>query len=474
MKIPSRNIANGLVVRRSSGGGEGLKVRLRQVLGVLFGFIIFAEGAVLASADRPATIEGIGTITASTILLMGLQLAILGFIIMLLWLLEWAEFLPKGGQIKKVLEIIGLIVPIVVAAEGLFLTTNATMISFEDGKVYGRVAAALLSAQLFGFGALATVMWLKRKQEVPNSLIWFAGIFSAVVIMAWGAVFIGCQSNVFITGFGGISAIYVLFGGVVMFLFGLVPLAVWIVHGTKYYGDQVKKFGTIALALTTLTMALGVAGLATIANDFTFGDFFTGKKIWMAAWCGLVFFFSMMGFAAWWSRRVPLNFPELPQIIGTLAALLLATEGVILIGFSGETQLDTIGTLSKTMTMLFSVQVLFLGMLVTAVWLFREGKWFQGNFNRMLIDMLILIVLTIIALEGVATMALAAPITIEGIGTMLESTMQMFGLQLTVLAILTMICWIFREDGSLPKMQRFMFVVVLFLALLIPPALLLG
>ena len=78
----------------------------------------------------------------------------------------------------------------------------------------------------------------------------------------------------------------------------------------------------------------------------------------------------------------------------------------------------------------------------------------------MLMDMLILIVLTVVALEGVAIMALAAPITIEGIGTMLESTMQMFGLQLTVLAILTMLCWIFREDGSLPKMQRFMFVVL--------------
>jgi hypothetical protein len=36
-----------------------------------------------------------------------------------------------------------------------------------------------------------------------------------------------------------------------------------------------------------------------------------------------------------------------------------------------------------------------------------------------------------------------------------------------------LLCWIFREDGSLPKMQRFMFVVLIFLALLIPPALLL-
>jgi heme/copper-type cytochrome/quinol oxidase subunit 2 len=258
-----------------------------------------------------------------------------------------------------------------------------------------------------------------------------------------------------------------------MFLLGLLPLAVWMVHGTKYYGDQVKRFGTIALALTTLTMALGTVGLATIANDFTLGDFFTGIKIWMAAWCGLVFFFSMLGFSAWWSRRLPLNLPGLPQMIGTLAALLIATEGVILIGFSGEAQLDTIGTLSKTMTMLISVQVLVLGMLATVAWLFRQEKWFQGNFNRMLIDMLVLIVLTVVSLEGVAIMALAAPITIEGIGTMLESTMQMFGLQLTALAMLTLLCWIFREDGSLPKMQRFMFVVLIFLALLIPPALLL-
>jgi hypothetical protein len=473
MKIPSRNNANDMVVRRSSGGGEELKINLRQLLGVLLGFIIFGEGAILASANRSATIEGVGTISASTILLIGLQLAICGFIIMLFWLLEWAEFMPKDGQIKKALEIVSLIVPIVVAVEGLFLTTNATMVSFENGRVFGRVAAALLSAQLFGFGTLAAIMWLKRKQEVPNILIWFAGVFSAVVIMAWGAVFIGCQSDVFITGFGGISAIYVLVGGVVMFLLGLLPLAVWVVHGTKYYGDQVKRLGTIALALTTLTMALGTVGLATIANDFTLGDFFTGIKIWMAAWCGLVFFFSLLGFSAWWSRRVPLDLPGLPQMIGTLAALLIATEGVILIGFSGEAQLDTIGTLSKTMTMLISVQVLFLGMLATVAWLFRQEKWFQGNFNRMLIDMLVLIVLTVVSLEGVAIMALAAPITIEGIGTMLESTMQMFGLQLTALAMLTLLCWIFREDGSLPKMQRFMFVVLIFLALLIPPALLL-
>jgi hypothetical protein len=449
-------------------------VKLRQVLGVLFGFIVFAEGAILASANRPATIEGVGTITASTILYMGVQLAILGFVIMLLWLLEWAEFMPKSGRLKTILEVVGIIVPIIVAAEGLFLTMNATTVSFENGRVFGRVAAALLSAQLFGFGTLAIILWVRRRQVVPNFLIWFAGIFSAVVIMAWGAVLIGCQSDMFIAGFGGISAIYVLVGGIVLFILGLVPLSVWMLHGTKYYGGQVKKIGTVLLTLSTLVLALGALGLATISNEFTLGDFFTGKKIWMAAWCGLIFFFSMLGFAAWWSRRVPLKVPELPQMFGTLAAVLLATEGVVLIGFSGETQLDTLGTISKTMTMLFGVQVVFIGLLVTMTWLFRGEKWFRGDFNRLLVDMLVLIVLTVIALEGVATMALAAPITIEDIGTMLESTMLLFGLQLTIVALLTLLCWIFREDGSQPKMQRFMFIVLIFLAILILPAILLG
>ncbi len=160
-------------------------------------------------------------------------------------------------------------------------------------------------------------------------------------------------------------------------------------------------------------------------------------------------------------------------MLGTLAGVLLAAEGVVLIGFAGETQLETLGVLSETMTMLIGVQVALLGSIVLGAWLLRGFRWFKGNFNRMLLDMLMLIVASVLALEGVAAMALAADITIDGIGTMLESTMVLFGLQLALVSILALLCWVFRDDGPFPRMQRFMFVVLIFLALLIPPALLL-
>jgi hypothetical protein len=317
------------------------------------------------------------------------------------------------------------------------------------------------------------MLWLKRKQIDTNFLVWFAGIASAGVVVAWGAVLIGCQADMFITDFGGISAVYVLTAGVVMFALGLVPLVVWTVYGTKNYGDKFKRFGTIAITLSMLTLAFAFVALATFANDFTIGDFFSGKKIWMAGWCGLMFFFALLALAAWWSRRVPLQLRFVPQMLGTLAGVLLAAEGVVLIGFSGETQLETLGVLSETMTMLIGVQVALLGSIVLGAWLLRGFRWFKGNFNRMLLDMLMLIVATVLALEGVAAMALAADITIDGIGTMLESTMVLFGLQLAVVSILALLCWVFRDDGPFPRMQRFMFIILVFLALLIPPALLL-
>ncbi len=450
-----------------------MKVKLRHIVGVLIGFIIFAEGAVLASAGRPLTIEGLGTIMASTVLLIGAQIAILGFLIMFIWLLEWADFIPKKGRIMTVLDWIGLLAAAIVTAEGLFFTTNAAMISFEDGRVFGKVATALMSAQLFGLGLLCLMLWLKRKQIDTNFLVWFAGIASASVVVAWGAVLIGCQADIFITDFGGISAVYVLTAGVVIFALGLVPLVVWTVYGTKNYGDKFKRFGTIAISLSMLTLAFAFVALATLANDFTIGDFFTGKKIWMAGWCGLMFFFAVLALAAWWSRRVPLQLIFVPQMLGTLAGVLLAAEGAVLIGFSGETHLETLGVLSETMTMLIGVQVALLGSIVLGAWLLRGFRWFKGNFNRMLLDMLMLIVATVLALEGVAAMALAADITIDGIGTMLESTMVLFGLQLALVSIFALLCWVFRDDGPFPRMQRFMFVVLIFLALLIPPALLL-
>jgi hypothetical protein len=454
-------------------GGKGLKVKLRHIVGVLIGFIIFAEGAVLASAGRPVTIEGVGTIMAGTVLLIGAQIAILGFLIMFFWLLEWADFIPKKGRIMTVMDLIGLLVAAIVTAEGLFFTTNAAMISFEDGRVFGKVATALMSAQLFGLGLLCLMLWLKRKQVDTNFLVWFAGVASAGVVLAWGAVLIGCQADLFITDFGGISAVYVLTAGAVIMALGLVPLMVWTVHGTKYYGEKFKRFGTIALTLSMLTLAFAFMALATIADDFTIGDFFTGKKIWMAGWCGLMFFFAVLALAAWWSRRVPLKLIFVPQMLGTLAGVLLAAEGVVLIGFAGETHLETLGVLSETMTLLIAVQLALLSSIVLGAWLFRSYRWFKGNFNRMLLDMLMLILIVVLTLEGVAIMVLAAPITIDGIGTMLESTMVLFGLQLALVSLLSLLCWVFRDDGSLPRMQRFMFIILVFLGLLIPPALLL-
>lgn len=450
-----------------------MKVKLRHIAGVLIGFIIFAEGAVLASAGRPVTIEGVGTIMASTVLIIGAQIAILGFLIMFFWLLEWADFIPKKGRITTVLDLVALLVAAIVTAEGLFFTTNAAMISFEDGRVFGKVATALISAQLFGLGLLSLMLWLKRKQIDTNFLVWFAGVASAGVVVAWGAVLIGCQADMFITDFGGISAVYVLAAGAVIFALGLIPLVVWTVHGTKYYGDKFKRFGTIALSLSMLTLASAFIALATISNDFTIGDFFTGKKIWMAGWCGLMFFFSMLALAAWWSRRVPLQLIFVPQMLGTLAGVLLAAEGVVMIGFAGETELETLGVLSETMVLLIGVQVAVLGSIVLGAWLLRGFRWFKGNFNRMMLDMLMLIVTAVLALEGVVAMALAADITIDGIGTMLESTMVLFGLQLALVSILALLCWVFRDDGPFPRMKRFMFVILIFLALLIPPALLL-
>ncbi|NYT16318.1 MAG: hypothetical protein GKC02_10240 [Methanomassiliicoccales archaeon] len=76
----------------------------------------------------------------------------------------------------------------------------------------------------------------------------------------------------------------------------------------------------------------------------------------------------------------------------------------------------------------------------------------------------------IIAIEGIVIMALSANIYIDGFGGISGIYVALSGAQLSLLALLGMSFWIWRNEEIEYRRSRYYALIILFLLLLIPPA----
>jgi hypothetical protein len=446
---------------------ERLKIDVKKVLGLLLGIAVLGEGAFLISYARPANIGGIGGILGTTVAMAGAILALLGLLMVLSWILKDLKALQLKTKLYRILIILATVLHIAVLVVGLGLTLNARQVYFENGYHFGRVAVALLCAQLFVIGTFSTMLWLKRDAKVKNIVAFLGSVAGSSGLAAVGAALIGCAAPLTAVYLTEIGAGKMTLVGALFIVIGAISLMAWIFDGGKLAQGKWRMIWTALIGATSLVVMLMAVYQSGVASDFTIGDFFSLGKLWFVAFASGLFLLAALTFAAWMVREKTLNRKFGLQTAGMLAGILLATEGVAVFGFAGETTIEGLGTLPHGIILMFGAQMVLLGTISAASWILKDTKYFNFGFRKTALDLMMLFLMSIAVVDGLAVLMVAAPTDIAGIGGILQRTMLMFGASVASLGLLSLLTWTFRENPAPPRLKRMEFLVILFWALMI-------
>jgi hypothetical protein len=449
-----------------------LKIDIKKVLGIVIGIAIIVEGGLLISTSAPATIDNFGGIRESTVILAGAQLALLGILISVSWLLLDLSFVRSRPLVCKLLFFVALAINLVVMAEGLYLTTNAEGVSFEGGSTFGRVAAALLSAQLFFIGAFSTSLWIVRERKIINILAWTIGIASALGLAAIGASIIGVASPLtadFITGIGEGK---MMVAGSLLMLLSTILVIGFLLNGTKFMKGKVKIFLSVVFIAITALAAIGSVYLSALASHFELGDFFAAGQMYMAAFFVVTFMLSALVLASWWMKDRKLDLKFVIEAVGVLAAIILAGVGVEVFGLAGKTEIEGLFTLPNGIVLLLGVQLILLPCIVLTLKMLEGMKHFNSQTMKSLFEIVMLFLTIIITFEGIGTMIVSSPLSISNGYGFTETTMFLFGTSVAASGIVMLLAWNLREAHSAPRQRRFEVLVIIFMVLMLLAALL--
>jgi hypothetical protein len=242
-------------------GHAGRKGNLLQtilnVVTILVGFVVAAEGAVLAFISAKTTIDGFGTLEAYLVAVIAAQLFFLGMAIAVPTILQ-----KKEVGLKKLLVYGG---GAAVASSGLVIIGVAayTFVQGIGGVLSNTVELA--GVQLFLIG-LAIVILTLLMEFTERLRFYFSSLryLAAFVVTVEGLVLISFATPIIITGIGGIMSRTMVLSGLGLTLLGLFTLFATGLRSQKL-SNRLRRI-TIA-SVFALTLLLPMAAL-TIGHAF--------------------------------------------------------------------------------------------------------------------------------------------------------------------------------------------------------------
>jgi len=129
-----------------------------------------------------------------------------------------------------------------------------------------------------------------------------------------------------------------------------------------------------------------------------------------------------------------------------LGTVLIIIEGLAIIFLAGDVIITDFGLISKVYIVLTGAQLFALGVLNLRLWRLRNVQ--PTNW---LVDSLGSIVAVLMMAEGLSVIGLSAYTKIEGLGGVLEQTVNMAGLQLFIIGMLIFLLWTIVQDQLLGK-----------------------
>jgi hypothetical protein len=257
-----------------------------SILSVLLSIVTMVEGAAIIVLARPIEIlDGQGTeLSQSTVMLVGLQLLILGTIVLTASILN-GDLLRENPTVKKVRSTIfrdrGKLVSMMrwlPGAIGVVMIIEAFMVAYfaspmvvqDIGGMRGMWLAGF-AAQLF-FVGMGLVVLTFRRGHVDMQTTIRGSMF--LLIASAGLFVYGIADTTLITGNGEISESTVELIGIQLFALAFVALVLICINGRFFLGKMVKGRQIGKLGIISLSVVLCLEGMVIIglASNLTIGS----------------------------------------------------------------------------------------------------------------------------------------------------------------------------------------------------------
>ncbi|MEM0449113.1 MAG: hypothetical protein QW520_04760 [Methanomassiliicoccales archaeon] len=255
--------------------------------------------------------------------------------------------------------------------------------------------------------------------------------------------------------------------GVVLLFIGLASLAFGILTIMKplilkenlrllIISKLVKIIGGGAIALEGVMLAL-IAGMASIEGLGTYETY-----IW-ALFAGQLFF---IGIALLWLELISFMQFKLTRLLMYLGGIVIAAEGVVVIGIADPTIIDGLGGILERTVLMAGTALLFLSLVyLVSCYLVDLAVRFKSAFSA-----LKLVSGAFLVVGGLALTTIATNVTPEDIGTITTRTVMLAGLQLTLIAGISLLASGSMTNSPSRHWGRLSTATALFLMLLLPTA----
>ena len=450
----------------------------KRVIGILFGIIALIEGILAIYIAKPTTIKGIGGITQTTFTLAGIQLVILGAVMILVWVFYKSKI--TEGTLGRFIPIIMLLASVIMICEGIAAAYLSGDIMIGTVQGVSMKLVALGGAQLFILGMIQLSLWIRRDKGQQNWLFESGAIVLNIILIGEGLLIMGIAGETTITGIGTVLKGTIFLAGLQLFLLAIIMLIIHLFREKEIIAKRLsKKHLNIIFSLLALVVAFEGLVMAFFTEPITamrYADSSltdTYGKIFIASAAAQLFAIGIMIFSFWRLTEAKLDRKTLMEFLGIGTGIVLATEGTWVLGISGDTKIaNEIGGIITRTVMIAGLGLVLLGLIVVFAWNYKNNwvvKKIAGNGR---IDVLMLVVGLITGISGVVLSALSGNVLIDGFGGVSAKYIELAGIQLVLLASLMVLMWALRIEGISQRMKRVSYMVVLFMMLLIPPAIL--
>jgi len=297
-----------------------IKFNINTVAMILAGTAL-VEGLAIAMNSHPVSIEGVTGFKASTVMLVGLQLAVIGAVVLISLFLT--EYRPMGKMIDRALLLLPLLGGAVIVLEGIAAAYLAGPVMLEGVGSIQALYVSAFAAQLFLLGAGLVVLWLFRDRRCIGL---FVNLGALALISSTGVFVASMASNINWAGVGGLKASTMALAGIILVALGLAGIILFYLEGWKLLGNELFGMEVWSWGVICLGVLIALAGAVVIsfsAPIVLMGQQSFGRGAVAAAGL-IIFILGLLAFApAMLSGKVPLPIKKVTVRSTVFAVLLL-------------------------------------------------------------------------------------------------------------------------------------------------------
>ncbi len=448
----------------------------RTLQGILLGWAITFEGFFALSMANETSIDGIGTIMASTFQLAAIQLASLGIFISAMWAFKMAFPELEKPIVIKLLNLLTYLAMGLVAVEGIAMAVLAGDVMITDFSGVGKKWIVLVGAQLFGIGILSMRTWRLRNIKPVNWLTDSFGQIAAALIAVEGLVAYGIAGNTRVIGVTGFQESTIANGGLLLMMLGSFIFILWTASYDPWLSSKLPKTLNGWPSMVAMTVLGGLISAGCVAATYFVGPVAVEgvggvSKIVVVAGVSQLFALGLVTPMLWKVRKEPLDRHFVSVLLVTAALSLLAFEGVFAMALAANTYIEGLGGILESTFRLAGIQLLILSVVAIVAWLAKDGPLLT-KWPKRIVSSTFMVTTALIALEGLAVILMAVNIRIDDFSGVGERYVVLGGLQMALLACMALFCWARGHDIT-ARFKLAGTATAAFVVLLLPIALLL-